>query len=99
VAFDMYLNDERAYFDHHEEAIFDLITEDNKYPRLNWVLQEFYGSPVIEPNVSNELVHELIAVRCIIPKEQRHLVLLIDRLLPFFSKGFVSGTSIRCAGD
>ena len=99
MAFDMYLDDERAYIDHHEEGIFSLINEDEKCPRLNWIWQEFYDSPVIEPNVANELVHELIAVRCLIPREQRHLVLLIDRLLPFFSKGFVASKSIRCSGD
>jgi len=99
VAFDMYLDDKREFIDYHEEGIFSLINEDDNYPRLNWVWQEYYDDPVIEPNVANELVHELIALRSEIPKDQKHLVLLIDRLLPFFSKGFVLGKAIRSGSD
>ena len=41
----------RESIEHHEEGLFDLIVENDHYPKLNWVWDEFYNDPTIYPNV------------------------------------------------
>lgn len=103
MAFDMYLGlgEERTYIEHHEEGLFELINDDDQYPRLNWVWAKFYDGPVIQPNIANELVHELINLRKLIAgeRESKHLLVLIDRILPFFGKAYTRGELIKCVSD
>ena len=99
MAFDMYIDNEREFIDHHEEEIFSLINEDDSYPMLNWLWQEYYDGPKVEPRISNDLVHELIALRSSLTKDQKYLLVTIDRLLPFLSKAFVLNKTIRCVSD
>lgn len=101
MAFDMYLGEERTYIDRHEEGLFELIRDDDQYPRLNWVWEKFYDGPVIQSNVANELVHELTSLRKLIggEKEFKDLLVVIDRILPFFSKAYTRGELIKCMSD
>ncbi len=41
MPFDIYLNEENVFIDHHEELMFDLINDDDNYPLLNWVWKMF----------------------------------------------------------
>ncbi|TQV73842.1 hypothetical protein FLL45_13315 [Aliikangiella marina] len=101
MAFDLYLGKERACIEHHEEGIFSAITDDSRYPKLNRLWEEFYNGPLIQPGTANELVHELINLRTEMSNQvdSKHLVLAIDRLLPFLSKAYKSEEQIRCVSD
>ena len=101
MAFDMYLDGERAFIDHHEENLFYLIKEDENYPQLNWIWQQFYDGPRIEPHIANDLVHELIRLKAQIAHDdsQKAIDHLIDRLLPFLSKSYKNKQAILCASD
>ena len=101
MAFDLYLGKERAYIDHHEEGIFSAINDDSRYPKLNWLWEEFYNGPLIHPQTANDLVHELLALRSELSgqNESKHLVSVIDRLLPFLSKAYKEDEQIRCYSD
>ncbi|PWK53972.1 hypothetical protein C8D97_102364 [Pleionea mediterranea] len=50
MAFDLYLGKERAFIDHHEEGIFSAINDESRYPKLNWLWEEFYNGPLIQPH-------------------------------------------------
>ena len=101
MAFDIYLNKERTFIDHHEEELFSLIESDDDYPQLNMIWDKFYDGPVIQPNIANDLVHELIALRHVIKndKQYKYLIEPIDRLLPFLSKAYKSGQQLKCMSD
>jgi hypothetical protein len=101
MAFDLYLNSERSYIDHHEEEIFLLISDDEEFPNLNWLWQNFYEGPRISPEISNKLVHELLMLKAQFKelKDNDHLNVPIERILPFLSKAYLSNTEIRCASD
>ena len=101
MAFDMYFRKERACIDHHEEGLFNVINEDDSYPKLNWIWQEYYDSPLIQPNDANDLVHELLALRSQVTKKEelKYLTSVIDRLLPFFSRAYKKNEQIKCGSD
>jgi len=101
MSFDMYLESERAFIDHHEEGIFQLSINDDSYPQLNWIWDNYYKSPQVSPEIANNLVHELIQLKeKVYPKnDNKHLVNAIDRVLPFFSKAYKNGIVIKCKSD
>jgi len=101
MAFDFYLDKERTFIDHHEEGLFELINDDEKYPRLNWLWENFYNGPEIDPAVANELVHELIALRqnLVGKTDYKYVLHTIDRILPFISKAYTRDKSIKCMSD
>ncbi|MBR9727744.1 hypothetical protein ACFOD0_02645 [Shewanella intestini] len=101
MAFDLYIKDERASIEHYEEGMFDLTARDESFPQLNLIFQRFYDDPRIEPHQSNDLVHELIALRSEVVSENdyKYIVQVIDRLLPFFSKAYKTGQAINCSSD
>jgi len=63
MAFDIYLGNESTFIDHHEELLFEIVNDDEKYPNLNWLWENFYNGPSISAERANDLVHELISVR------------------------------------
>jgi hypothetical protein len=100
MAFEMYCQDERAFIDHHEEALFELVRGSDRYPRLDWIWSQFYADPKIHPEMANELVHELIQLRTTAQGDNcRRLLHVIDRLLPFFSRAYTANAGINCASD
>ena len=101
MAFDIYLEEEVVYIDHHEETLFELVYEDEKYPQLNWIWEMFYDGPVISSVKANELVHELIQLRNQIEKkrEQKYLIAAIDRIMPLLSKAYKTKKQLKCMSD
>ncbi len=101
MPFDIYLDEESVFIDHHEELMFDLINEDDNYPQLNWIWEKFYDGPVIQPNIANDLVHELIALRQRVAgnNEHKYLTVPIDRIVPLLSKAYKNGKQLKCMSD
>lgn len=101
MPFDIYLGKESVFIDHHEEFMFELVNDDEDYPRLNWIWANFYDGPVVPPDVANELVHELIALRQCVKEngDQKYLITPIDRILPLLSKAYKSGRQLKCMSD
>lgn len=101
MAFDMYLGKTRAKIDHHEEAIFDFVNENDAFPELGRIWEQYYDNPRISPVAANDLVHELIDLRerLVRSSEHHHLADVITRLLPFFSAAYRSGDDIKCVSD
>ncbi|MCW8936020.1 MAG: hypothetical protein OQK98_14995 [Gammaproteobacteria bacterium] len=101
MAFDMYLDNRREKIDYHEEGIFNLIEDNEDFPKLNYIWREFYDSPKITPETANELVHELLALNELVAKNKKygHFESIIKRLVPFFSAAYRGGKTIECAGD
>jgi hypothetical protein len=101
MAFDLYLNKERAYIDHHEEELFLLINDDEAYPQLNWLWEMYYDGPVIQPIIANDLVHELITLREVVKDDKYYKFLIkpIDRMIPLLSKAYKSNQQIKCMSD
>jgi len=100
MAFDMYHDDQRDFIDHHEEGILEYLDE-GKHPQLCVIKKNFYGDPIFTSAQANEVVHELISLRKGIAQDKslQYLVMVIDRLLPFFSEAYQNGSEARCAGD
>lgn len=85
---------------HHEEEIFSMIVEDDAFPQLNRIWEQFYDGPQIFPDHANKLVHELIALKeKRISEEEKHMIYTIDRLISFFSKAYTSNKQIYCISD
>lgn len=100
MAFDMYLGEKREAIEYYEEGLFSIVSEDERFPKLNWLWENFYNGPRIEPNVSNEIVHELIQVRTVfLESGDKTSLKCVDRLLPFFSESYKTDTQVRCASD
>ena len=101
MPFDIYLGEESVFIDHHEELMFDLISDDDNYPQLNWIREMFYDGPVIQPNIANDLVHELIALRqrVIENNDHKYLAVPIDRVMPLLSKAYKTGRQLKCMSD
>ncbi len=98
MAFDLRFENKKEKIEPHEEGLFLLVNEDDRYPALNWLWQEFYDSPRIQPERCNEIVHELIFLQSLngIAKEVQHI---IARLLPFFSMAYTNSKQVNCASD
>jgi hypothetical protein len=100
MAFDMYLGERSEKIDYHEVFIFELIENQAVYPELSRIWKDFYGNPVISPERSNRLVHELIML---LEKsnlsDNKIFTSLMFRLLQFFSAAYVSNQEIQCTGD
>ena len=101
MAFDLYLDKERECIGNHEEGFFYLINENDTYPKLNWLWQNFYESPLISPSLANDLVHELIALRNEISNNSEHkpFISTIDRIIPFLSKAYKENKQITSSSD
>jgi hypothetical protein len=101
MAFDMYLGKERESINHQEEGLFEIIFDDESYPKLNTVWEDYYNGPLIQPNKANDLVHELVALRIQIVGNDKlkYLIRIIDRLVPFLSKAYRTDKEIRCVSD
>ncbi len=101
MAFDMYLAEKAEEISHHEESLLELISEDDDYPTLNWLWEEFYNGPAIRPELANQLVHELIRLKGVLKHDSNNKQFLhtIDRLLPFFSNAYQSNQTIKCMSD
>ncbi|MEO0510935.1 MAG: hypothetical protein AAF065_13880 [Verrucomicrobiota bacterium] len=100
MAFDMKADGLKEAIQHHEEEIFSKILENDDYPQLNRIWEQFYDGPQIFPDQANELVHELIALKeekiC---EEEKHMNYTIDRLISFFSKSYRLKKQIYCISD
>ncbi len=101
MAFDLWLEKQCESIEEYEEGLFEFIGNESEFPALNYLWREFYGSPKFDPEMSNSLVHELIAIQEVIKnqKEHAHLRMLIERLLPLFSKAYKKSKTIQGAGD
>ncbi|MBL1320522.1 MAG: hypothetical protein COA63_005600 [Methylophaga sp.] len=101
MAFDFYLGEDSTFIDHHEEGIFELINDNEQYPQLNWLWENFYDGPLIAPNIANKLVHELIELRQQLyhRKEHSYLLIPIDRILPLLNKAYVCNSPVKCMSD
>ena len=93
----MYLGSIREKIDHHEENLLSMVREDENFPKLSWLFDEFYNGPQINPECSNELVHELINLKGL--NSDKSLVHTIDRLMLFFSKAYNQKKIIICKSD
>lgn len=100
MAFDLHQGSERAFIAPHEEGFFTLVNECDRYPVLAWLLAQWYDSPRISPEQANSIVHEFIALReALVASALSGEVRVIDRVLPFFSRAYVSGNEVRCVSD
>lgn len=101
MAFDLWLNNERESIEAFEEGLFDLIGNGEGFPVLDYIWNNFYASPTIEPEMSRKLIFELISILEIVNdnKEYAHIIKLVIRLLPFFSRAYKKGEVIQGAGD
>lgn len=101
MAFDLYLNNKRFSIHHDEEDLFGLVNDDEEYPVLNWIWEEYYNGPRIPPEKSSQLVNELISVRSRFSDDKgfEHILGLIDRLLPLFSRAYNDQIEIKCLSD
>ena len=98
VAFDMYADQLNENIEHNEEYIFSYINELDEFPLLNWIWNQFYNSPRINPEQSNDIVHELIALSAL-HKSDKQLINTIRRLLIFFSFCYKNKLTIKTASD
>lgn len=97
MAFDMYLGKKREQIHAHDESLFSAIAGNPNFPHLNWLWENFYKSPRINPSDSNLLVHELISFKG--SNSDKSIDFLVDRLISFFSDAYVTGGSIVCSSD
>ncbi len=101
MAFDMFFDNRRESIEEHEEVLFELFGDSDNFSGLNHIWFNFYDSPSISPSMSNDIVHELVALIEVVNKKpkNKHLLDVIIRLLAFFSTAFRSNKTIQCAGD
>ena len=101
MAFDLYLENEKAFIDFHEEVLFSLINENDLYPNLNWLWENYYNSPLIHSARANDIVHELIKLRNEISNKNQYIQVknTIDRIMPFLSKAYKKNKQIECSSD
>ena len=101
MAFDIYLGNEHAFIDHHEELLFEIVNDDEKYPNLNQLWKNFYNGPLVSPERANELVHELISVREKVKdsENEKYLLVPIDRVVPLLSKAYKENQQLKCLSD
>jgi hypothetical protein len=97
MAFDLYLGRRKVSIDTLEEEIFHIVNNDARFPRLNWLWEEFYNSPSITPKQANDIVHELILLRSI--HTSYSVKKVIDKLLPYFSLAFKDDITITTLSD
>ncbi len=90
----MYFGSIREKVDHYEENILIMVHEHEGFPKLSWLFDEFYNGPKINPECSNELVHELINLKA--SNSDKSLVHTIDRFMLFFSKAYKQNKTIIC---
>ena len=100
MAFDMYCGNKREKIDHHEESIFTYANDSDVLPELKKLWESFYDGPIIYPENSNRIVHELILLRSMLgPTGNKIHMKLIDRLLLLFSHSYSSGEPVKCVSD
>ena len=97
MSFELILTDRRESIKAHEELMLDSTIDTIKHPKLRWLLDNFYSSPKIDPSSANLLVHELIDLRS--SSKDQTLKFTLDRLIPFFSKAYVSDLWISTSSD
>lgn len=86
MAFDMYFKNRKTSIAYHEEEIFLKVNEDERFPSLNWLWENFYNGPSISPEKANDIAHELILLKSIC--NQKNIIFVIDKLLPFLSMAY-----------
>lgn len=59
MAFDMRLGQAVEAIPTHEEFVFQLI-HDERFPKLNWLWEQFYIDPQISPKQADALLHEVL---------------------------------------
>ena len=101
MAFDMYLYKERVFIDYDEEIIFNLVNEDDAYPGLNWLWENFYDSPIIDPSSAKALASELTALASNFKKKNNEKLIIKTciKLSTFFNRAYVAGKQIKCFSD
>lgn len=101
MGFEMYAGNAHECIAHHEESIFALLEQDERrYPQLAVLRQEFYRSHRLSAQMTGDLVHELIDLLAANGGiANRPLLLLVLRLLPFFSMAYRHGVEVRCVSD
>lgn len=99
MGFDMRTPTRGAGIAHHEEFIFSLVERDpKKYPELHRIWREFYNDPPITADQAERLVGELMDL---LDKHQQEkaIVNVLVRLLPFFYFAYKEKTDIRTLSD
>lgn len=97
MAFDLKFGNKKESIGHHEEGLFQAVNGSDDYPVLNWVWEQYYSSPKIDYDICNKLVHELISLQeATSDKAVSHT---ISRLLPFFSKAYLSQSQVITNSD
>ena len=105
MAFDMYFRvgavKRREKVDLHEEFILQLMDEDDKYPTANFLWESFYNGPQLNPDQSNQLVHELLLLKSESTNHHQFKLIttVVDRLVIFFSTAYRNNVSITCISD
>lgn len=102
MAFDMYTQGRKDCIDHDEECLFVLINDDwETFPQLNELWSAFYDGPRINPQMADDLVHELLVLDGLIQEESdgQWLTPVIRRLVNFFSYAHQHAVDIRCVSD
>ena len=101
MAFDMYLDKERVFINYDEEIIFNLINEDDDYPKLNWLWENYYDSPLIGFGVAEQLASELSLLASNIGNSNNEKAVrkICKKLSVFFNRAYVSGKQIKCYSD
>lgn len=105
MAFDMHSGANSSYSQekvaHHEEFIFQLMEGKEAYPTANYIWDNFYKSPKIDPEKSGKLVHELLNLKSFHKNspQSKLIISLVDRLVLFFNQAYISQTEITCHSD
>lgn len=105
MAFDLQykdgLNSRRENIFSSEENFFNLIEENINYPILNFIWENFYESPKLEPEKSNQLVHELVALNEEYAKHShsKQINHFTSRLIPFFNTAYLNDKTVICMSD
>jgi len=97
MSFDLKCGSKKESIRHHEEGLFAIVAENDAYPALNWLWENFYSGPRITPERSNDLVHELIALQEFI--SEKSVLHTTSRLISFFSSAHVSDTVVTTLSD
>lgn len=104
MAFDMYMRyglfTKKEQIHHHEEFILQMM-EEGEYPDANFLWENFYNGPKIDPEMANRLVHELLEFRSTHENHSqiKSIKSFVDRLVVFFSKAYTKKVTIRCHSD
>lgn len=97
MAFDMHAGSVHDEIDYAEEVILDLIDGDSDFPLLNWLSENFYNGPRIQPERARSIASELVTLRETL--EDQDLRAVCSRLIQFFSGAAAKNIEIHCVSD